>query len=180
MAKYQAWLEELLTSAGSVYDEVHMYAYGDHGMTQVDQTLDLMGVIQGTGLEWGKDYAAVYDSTMARFWFLKPGARSAVTRALEQAGPGVIVSPDFLAEQGSDFEGQRYGELFYLVEPGVLIIPSYMGERPIPGMHGYHPSHKDSVAGLVGSHTPPVEVQRLDDIFRLMLAEAAWASGKRP
>lgn len=178
--EYERKLGDVLRTAQSVYDQVHVYVYGDHGMTQVTRSLDLMATIKDTGLKWGREYAAVYDSTMARFWFLQPGAKETITSALGGIDCGAILSEDFLAQQGALFPGQRYGQLYFLVEPGVLIIPSFMGQKPIPGMHGYHPAHKDSMAALVGSSEPMVPVKRLDDMFRLMLAEAQWASGKRP
>ena len=37
---------------------------------------------ENLGLRFGTDYAAMYDSTMARFWFLNDAARARVTRAL--------------------------------------------------------------------------------------------------
>ncbi len=38
----------------------------------------LMKRIESLPLKFGVDYSAVYDSTMARFWFLKPHARAII------------------------------------------------------------------------------------------------------
>jgi len=82
-----------------------------------------------------------------------------------------------LKRLGCDFADRRYGELFFLMQPGVLINPSFMGERPIPGMHGYHPEDAQSVAFHATSQAPERPPARLDDLHALMWAEASRAAG---
>ena len=53
-----------------------MTLFSDHGMTPVTDRFDLVGAIDELGFSMPKDYLAVYDSTMARFWFFNPEARS--------------------------------------------------------------------------------------------------------
>ena len=59
-----------------------------------------------------------------------------------------------LAELGTLFPDRYFGELIFLVEEGVLIVPSHMGERPIRAMHGYHPDAPHSYASLLTNYTP--------------------------
>ena len=67
--------------------------FSDHGMTPLRGTADVPAALEGTGLKWGEDYASAIDSTMARFWWLKPGADGKVKAAL--AGlPGRWLSED--------------------------------------------------------------------------------------
>ena len=46
--------------------------FSDHGMTPLRGTADAPAALAKTGLAWGEDYASAIDSTMARFWWLKP------------------------------------------------------------------------------------------------------------
>ena len=61
-------------TAEASYDDVELMLFSDHGMTDVAAEVDLMAVIDATGLRFGRDYVAMYDSTMARFWLLSPAA----------------------------------------------------------------------------------------------------------
>jgi len=48
-------------------------------MTPVEHAYDLVSEIEGLGFLMPEDYLAVYDSTMARYWFFErspPAARS--------------------------------------------------------------------------------------------------------
>ncbi|MCA9583512.1 MAG: alkaline phosphatase family protein, partial [Myxococcales bacterium] len=69
LQEYQAVVRDLLRLAESRYDEVRFALFSDHGMATVEKVVDLIPKVEGTGLTFGKEYAAVYDSTMMRFWF---------------------------------------------------------------------------------------------------------------
>ncbi len=177
---YEKELRNLVVLAQEHYRDVRLFVFSDHGMTDTAATCDLMARINALGLKFGLHYAAVYDSTMARFWFLNPMARGAIVEALEQEPQGRILSEEQLAAWGCDFPGRQYGELFFLMNPGTLLCPSFMGERPLAAMHGYSPEDKDSVAAFMSNVPPPVMPKRLDAMYRLMLEEnAAGASSTK-
>lgn len=171
MAWYEDQLRSLLKTAEAEYKEVRLFVFSDHGMTNVHDTCDLKKRIDSAGLTFGKDYAVVYDSTMARFWFLRDGAEAAIRSVLDQETSGRILTEAERHAWGVDFPGRRYGDLYFLLDPGVLLIPSHMGERPIAGMHGYAPDDPDSTASF--SANVPLETypKRLDDLYTLMKEE---------
>jgi hypothetical protein len=111
-------------------------------MTPVIEFCDLKTRIEKLGLVFGQDYVAVYDSTMARFWFLKEFARSIIVETLQKEPQGEILSTEQLKQFECNFSQQKYGDLFFLINPGVLICPSFMGETVLAGMHGYDPADK--------------------------------------
>lgn len=172
LAWYEQKLTELVAQARTLYSDVRLHVFSDHGMTDVRETCDLMRVIERLGLTWGKDYAAVYDSTMARFWFFSESARQSITGALEHEHAGRLLTDDDLAGFGCDFADRRFGELFFLLNPGVLLCPSYMGARPIKGMHGYDPADPHSAASYLTNTLPDMLPQRLTDLYGLMRAES--------
>jgi hypothetical protein len=173
---YESWIEELLLAARNHYNEVHLYVFSDHGMANCSELLDLRGIIESLPLRMGKDYVVVYDSTMARFWFLNDSARRQITERLENIEQGRILPDEELDRLHARFDDKYFGELIFLVKEGVLIVPSHMGERPIRAMHGYHPTDKHSYAALFTNQGPAMDkVQALPDLFGLMTREAELA-----
>lgn len=169
---YGDWLRGLLRRVERRYGDVRLHVFSDHGMADITGVLGLMGRIETLGLTFGRDYAAVYDSTMARFWFLNDRAREAIERCLRETAGGRVVSDAQLAAWGCDFPGRQYGELFFLLEPGTLLCPSFMGNKPLAGMHGYDPADADSTAALLATVAPAVVPGRLDGLYGLLRSEA--------
>jgi hypothetical protein len=173
IAWYDAQLRELFDSARQRYEEVRLFIFSDHGMTDVMDTCDLMTRIESLGLRFGEDYAAVYDSTMARFWFLNDNARGPIEAVLREEPRGHIMTGEELARYGCDFPDQRYGQLFFLLDPGVLLCPSHMGLKPLAAMHGYTPDDKDSVAAFMTNAEDIDKPAGLADMCALIKSEAA-------
>ncbi|SKA93241.1 Predicted pyrophosphatase or phosphodiesterase, AlkP superfamily [Prosthecobacter debontii] len=166
---YEEWIHYLYDLASKSYEEVNLYVFSDHGMANCDVHLDLKSVIETLPLTFGKDYAVVYDSTMARFWFFNDEVRQKITAALQTVPQGRIMPEAELKELRVHFEDHQFGELIFLVQEGVLIVPSHMGERPIRAMHGYHPHDAHSYASLL-TNRPELtsEVTHIPHIHRLM------------
>jgi hypothetical protein len=174
LALYEKWIAQVMTAAKTRYRNVRLTVFSDHGMANCDHHLDLMEKIDALGLEMGKDYAVVYDSTMARFWFLREGVREKIAACLNTVSEGRILSDDELKRYRAYFEDHYFGELIFLVEEGTLIVPSHMGERPIRAMHGYHPTEGQSDATLFSSHDDvPEEITHIPHIHQLMLRSLA-------
>jgi hypothetical protein len=176
LEQYEEWIKDLVRQAASRYDEVRLYVFSDHGMANCDKHVDLMEVIEALPLKFGEDYVAVYDSTMARFWFLKHGVREVVEGRLKQVVEGRIIDDGELKELRAHFPDGRYGELIFLMDEGVLIVPSHMGERPIRAMHGYHPRDPQSYAALFTNQVVPDSIQAIPHIYNLMTYEANEAA----
>ncbi|WP_295428340.1 alkaline phosphatase family protein [uncultured Thiodictyon sp.] len=172
LAWYEAQLEEVLRIAAEHYDQVRLFVCSDHGMATVHTQVDLMSKVEALGLAFGRDYTATYDSTMGRFWFHNPATRERISTLLQQVPGGRTLPQQELEQLGCDFEGNQFGELIFLMDAGVLIVPSHMGVKPITGMHGYHPDHPDSDASLLSNVEPPHDPKAITDIFHLMRAES--------
>lgn len=182
LRQYEIWIRELLARADRHYKEVRLYVFSDHGMANCDEHLDLRRLVDALPVKMGRDYAVVYDSTMARFWFFNDKARESITRTLRAVPQGRILPDEELERLHALFPDRYFGELIYLVKEGVLIVPSHMGERPIRAMHGYHPEDKHSYAVLCTNQTNlPLPVEAIPEIFKLMTleSETAFARNQR-
>ncbi len=165
---YDARLREVLAAARRRYDKVQLHLFSDHGMTDVVQHVDLISQVEALGLSYGKDYAAIYDSTIARFYFLNQRAKSRICDLLATQSAGQMLSDDWLRAARVYFPDHAYGDLFFLFDPGVLCVPSFMGERGVAGMHGYDPQHEDSTACFASTEEFTQAPRRLTDLYGLM------------
>src|SRR5678816_86547 len=144
--RYQLWdyrtgEGENMRAARANDVELEIVLLSDHGMTDVTDTVDVWQTLAKHGWKVGRDYLAFFDSTMARTWGGE-GVADAVTLALE--GKGRRLDAPQLRAFGCYFPDGSYGDDIFLADPGVLIVPSFMGARRIAAMHGYHPEDRFS------------------------------------
>ncbi|MBN2564937.1 MAG: alkaline phosphatase family protein [Candidatus Eisenbacteria bacterium] len=172
VARELALIEEKIESVVEVAHEscgdVSVIIYSDHGMLKTTGTVDLMSRIDQLGLRSGRDYLAFYDSTMARFWFTDSRARTRIVACLGDVDGGRILTDQELKDEGTFFEDRRFGELVFLMDPGLLILPSYMGAEAPAGMHGFTPEHPDSYAVLMSSRKLEAPPSHIRDTYRVM------------
>jgi len=161
---WSAWFGRAREAAARAGREAWLYLCSDHGMVDVDETVDVMRRVDALPFRRGRDFLAFYDSTFARFWWRSPAARDAVRTALAAEPAGRWLEPAELQREGADFADQRYGEDLFLLRPGALLVPSFMGRTPVAAMHGYDPSHP-GMPGLLASNRPlPPEVTHLSHL----------------
>ena len=172
----EQWLEQVLAVAKQHYTDVRLYVFSDHGMANCDEYLDLQARIQALPVRMERDYAVVYDSTMARFWFFNDEARQLITAELQSIPQGRIIPDDELRQYRVLFADRQFGELIFLMNEGVLIVPSHMGQRPIRAMHGYHPTAPQTYAALLTNQPAiPDDLTAIPHIGRLMEEMAGLA-----
>jgi len=135
---------------------------------------DLMKDIEALGFTMPEDYLAVYDSTMARYWFFSEEARQRVGAVLAANPCGRILPEAELRELGIFFADNRFGELIFLLHPGWILSRSdFNGPQWAPaGMHGYHPDDSHSDAVFLTSHPAAQTMRTIADIFPHMHAAA--------
>jgi hypothetical protein len=159
----------LYRKAVAHYDKVSLSVFSDHGMIDVTEEHDLMGHMESSlGLRAPNDYVAFYDSTIVRFWGIKQGVLDRIRGSLEPLDYGRILGRSELAELGLDFGDDAFGELIFLLEPGHVILPSFMGRTRLAAMHGYDVKHPMS-SGVFLSDSPPArEPKHIRDMMGLM------------
>lgn len=170
-ASFAQDLRRIADTAARHYHEVRIHLFSDHGMANTMTCSDLLPRWNKLGLKYGRDYIAVWDSTMARFWFTDERVRQEATAWLRDQKDGTLLSDEDLAGYGCLFPDRRYGELFYLLPSGSLFVPSFLNQRKVTAMHGYAPEHPDSAACWL-SNAETLPVRALTDIFPVMHAAA--------
>ena len=169
--RYATWIAEAAGVAARRGETLWLYLLSDHGMVDVHASLDVMGALARLPLRWPRDYLAFFDSTMARFWWRTPGAREAVRACLDGLRAGRWLDDQTLEREGARFPAREYDEDIFLLDPGVLMVPSFMGSAPVAAMHGYDPAHPDMAAALLSNRPVPESVRRLGDLRAFLEGE---------
>ena len=164
---YDEQLREVFDVARKRDSEASLMVCSDHGMTPVTRHADLAGEVTKLGLRMPQDYLAVYDSTMARFWFFNDVARERVTARMQSLPCGSVLSRQELDKFGLHFRDDRYGELIFLLNPGWIVAESdFNGKGWFPeGMHGYHPDDSYSDAIFLSSEKPSQPMHTIADVY---------------
>jgi len=168
---YESGLRKLFAVARNIDRDATFTIISDHGMTPVQEKYDILGDIDALHLRMPDDYLAVYDSTMARFWFFNEFSRSAVHSALQKVSCGHVLSENELRRFGVWFEDGRFGETIFLLDPGWLFSRSdFHGTAWFPaGMHGYHPDNdRYSDAIFLSNQQPGFPVRTIKDVYACM------------
>jgi hypothetical protein len=176
----ERWLREIHALAQARYHEVRVHLFSDHGMTDTIAASRMMVDFERAGYRYGRDYAAVWDSTMARFWF--PGGdavREEICDWLKARTEGRILTREELESWGCLFPYNRYGELFYLLNNGTIFAPSFMNRGQVPGMHGFDPREPDSRACWLTTHPCERKPAQIHEIYQVMRASADRVAAER-
>lgn len=165
---YEDNIRKIYTFVSGRYKEVRLCVFSDHGMTPVTQTFDLKKGIDTLGFKMPKDYVVLYDSTMARFWFFNDKAGENIIDYLRGISCGRLLSNCEAKQLGIDFENDMYGQEIFLMNPGTIILPSFMGNKPLQGMHGFSPDDSWTDACFISNYRPDVEIHDVRDLFKVM------------
>lgn len=168
---YAHRIAELVETAGRREMALSLFVFSDHGMVPVRGTVDIRRRIESLGLRFGMDYVAVYDSTMARFWYLHPDSRPRIQKALTSCPGGRLLTQDEKARYGIAFAGDRFGQDIFLLQTGLVIHPSHMSRRVLQAMHGYDPDDHINDGVFLASERPAFEPAAITDFFPLLLRQ---------
>ena len=170
------WYEDqilgLLELAEQNYSEVDLLVFSDHGMSDVHGSFDLKYEIESRFGQNGGQYLAFYDSTMARFWSEDEALRSQIADHLATRAGGRLIEAAESRDLGVDLANGDMGQILFVVDEGVLILPSYMGSALLAGMHGYHPDALDADACFFSPRRLEGPAEHIVDIFYHMDAIA--------
>jgi len=147
-------LQTIWEYCDETFGTVNLIAFGDHGMVEVTETLDLWSELQSTDLSLGEDFEVFLDSTMARFWSETHQVEAEIKSFLNGFDSGTILTEQDRQEYRARFADNRFGDLLFLMDPGTTISPNFFNRSadPAAGMHGYEPGCKDD-QGLLLVHS---------------------------
>lgn len=170
LESYEGRVKSLLEAASSAGRNSTLFLFSDHGMTDVAAVVDLKSAVKRWGYRLGRHFMAFYDSTMARFW-CDPQIADDLIERLDATGWGRVIPRSEMESLGCRFPDDAYGEVIFLVSPGKLIVPSYMGSAPVAAMHGYHPADPSSRGCFFSNDARGRRPESILDLKDLLIGE---------
>ena len=164
-------IESLYSKANKYAQNVHFTIISDHGMTPLSGTADVMSAIEETGLVFGKDYGVCYDSTMVRFYYITENSRSVIEEKMSRL-PGHFLTEANEKDYGIYRADRLFGDAIFLLDAGIQIVPSDMGDKPLNGMHGFAPEDEHSFAAVLSNAAIPEYVNNVKDYYKFMIERA--------
>jgi len=173
-----AWLDHRLRSmhdiARAKYDRVDLVVFSDSGVVPIVTSYDLRRRIQDTRLQPYADYIAVYEPTMARFWFTSPSCEATVHRILASLPCGRVMEKDELIREGCWFDDRRFGEVIFVANPGIVFTPNHIQRDSPVTARGYHPDTPGMAAAFICNMpgiVPPATLPEIHDFLVRTVAD---------
>ena len=163
-------LVDLLGMAESMVEEVELFVFGDQGPAEVHSRVDVGGWLRREFGRNGADYHAVLGESYVRVLPRDPAVGERLAETIGREFPGRVLPEDERRELGTGHWGVR--DLFFALDAGVAVVPSFDGTTMPRAAFGYHPDVPASQACLLGNFSPSLDVAHLRDLHHLMHAAA--------
>jgi len=168
-----AWLDHRLRGIHDIararYRRVDLVVFSDSGVIPILDFYNLRQRIQDTRFLPYVDYVAVYEPTMARFWFMSPSCEPVFRRILQSLPCGRIIEKDELAREGCWFDDHRFGQIIFIANPGTVFTPNHIQRESSLAARGYHPDTPGMAAAFMCNLPGIVPPATLPDIHDFLV-----------
>jgi hypothetical protein len=102
---------------------ISLMILSDHGQERVKGSIDLKIELKKLNLS-EDEYTFFLEVPMARFWFHTDRARRKIVEALSSIDHGTVLSYEEMHKYNIKFDDARYGEVYFVADPGYIIFPN--------------------------------------------------------
>jgi len=102
---------------------VTLMILSDHGMELVKSSIDIIQKIDELGIK-KNEITYFIEAPKARFWFHSDSAREKMLNYLSENPEGVLLSYQDMHKFNIKFEDDRYGEYYFVLNPGTIFFPN--------------------------------------------------------
>jgi hypothetical protein len=122
--------------------------FSDHGMCNVNETIDILGAMKSCGLT-SKQFTIFVDATLSLIWLEDESAKYKVLKALEGLGNDKVTffrrdkDREVLRRYGILTDDNHFGDIIVQAMPGFMFFPNFYSYlKPFKGVHGFLPESK--------------------------------------
>ena len=147
-----------------------VFVVSDHGMLDVREGFHLP-IEETFGPAHPDDYLFFPDSVMCRVWSPRPERREAIAAWFRGLGKGHLLTEEERAGWG--IVSRDFGDLLFVLDPGIVFQQNFHGWRIPRAMHGYHPEDYSQWGVLLARNAPLVPTESVVsslDAYRLFEA----------
>lgn len=164
-------LRQLQRFAEERAEEVEFFVFGDRAALDVHGYVDVRGAVQEQMGRNGDRVLAFYDETHARFWTDDDATRGDLEACLQRIAQGRLIPEEEVKALGWPVVTSG-GPSVFVLDPGLALSPNFVDAlRPVAAA-GYHPDLPHTLAALLGSYSPSLDVTEVRTIHDLMEATA--------
>lgn len=160
-------LRRLQQLAESLVEEVEFFVFGDQAAIDVHGYVDLAPRIRSVFGPNGRHVLALLHPTHAQFWYEKGEQGDELRALLGESGEGRVLPDDELLTLGWPALEPRGAALFVL-DPGLTILPNHVEKLRPSAATGYHPDLPHTLAALLGSFSPSLDVTEIRGLHELI------------
>lgn len=158
LAYVDSLVQEIMENEGK---GANLVVFSDHGFTSVNSAFNVLDLLGESGLEEGKDYDIILDSTIARIW-LKDIRNKGVLKRAFKSSPCLVIDEHNCEGIKIPYFRKNVGDVMIMVNPGYQISPNYFqGNSIAKGMHGYW-RHDHELNGILLIHSNSVTTTRIE------------------
>jgi len=153
-------LSQIVAHARTRSEYLDLLILGDHGMAEVEQTVDMTPVIKHLEARRMKfDY--FIDATFFRCWSHDASVLAAIRDDVSQLRGLVEIGEIEVQRYGLHYGHHRFWDLCWQAEAGLVFTPNFHnGHQRLLGMHGYLPECQDNWSAFVLSSSSLLAHQR--------------------
>ncbi|MFK5891825.1 MAG: alkaline phosphatase family protein [Pseudomonadota bacterium] len=130
-------INKILKHSETLYGSVDLLVFGDHGMVETKNNINLTKIINEHFSSKTNDKYFL-DSTLARFWIQDEKKKQEVIKLLNEHSGGHVITNKEKDQFHINYPHNYFGDIIYATECGNLIEPCfYSDNNPPRGMHGY-------------------------------------------
>ncbi len=137
LRELDTWLREIVGRFEARYSRGHVLIFSDHGMAPVTGAVELK-LRENLGSPREKRYSYFLDSTMLRLWCLHQDVLREAYSFLSAQKQGHVLSEK--GRQRFGVTNRQWGDVIYLLNEGLMFLPSFFGRGLAKAMHGYDPN----------------------------------------
>jgi hypothetical protein len=149
-------------------ENVTLLILSDHGQERVRDSIDIKAKLKRLDVS-EDEYQFYLEAPMGRFWFHTDRARAKIVDMLSSIRNGTVLSYKDLHRYNVLFDHDRYGEIYFIADPGYIIFPHdfyqpianfFLGltdpqqrrriwNPKLRGSHGYFPHHESEKGFMI-------------------------------
>ena len=119
-------IEKIFNHAKSINENTDIVILGDHGMAQVEKTINIFGMLEAL-IKDGLDFDYFLDATMLRVWTKNKTAKNILFSKLNQIDGLIYMTSELKNKYNINYKHNYFWDECWQVEEGYMIHPNFFG-----------------------------------------------------